>query len=88
MSVRYRYARHIAWQIVGGEVIIVDVASGKSFGLNRSASFIFTSIGESPADEIAGRFAERFRVNGAAAQADVSLFIEDMLRRNVIEGAA
>lgn len=84
---RYVIAPQVAWQVVAGEVVVVDLTSGKSFGLNRAASFLWTQLGSVDRTELVARMAARYSLSDEFAANDVSRFIEDMLARGVITGS-
>jgi hypothetical protein len=70
--VSWRLSPHVAWQRIAGEAVIVDLRSGKSLGLNGTASYIWEQAAElRTTDEIAAAVATRYDVDLQAAAEDV-----------------
>jgi len=79
-----RIAPHVAWQIVDGEAVIVDLSSGKTMGLNPSATFIWSHIDGREESQIANMTAEQFGIDRGEAASDVHQFLAEMSGRRVV----
>jgi hypothetical protein len=73
--VALRIDARLAWQIVAGEAILVDLADGKALGLNPTASLIWSLLETREPDEIARAVAARFDVDQGTARTDVDEFL-------------
>lgn len=80
-----RIGTHAAWQVVGGEGIVLDLVSGNAIGLNPTATFILRLLEKYGADEIAERLALEFTVDLESARRDVAAFVEALARRGLVE---
>jgi len=84
-----KIAPHVAWQIVDGEAIIVDLASGNTIGLNATGTFIWTQIdGDRDADSIAVAVAGEFNVDNEEAASHTREFLTDMNSRALVVDVA
>ena len=70
-----RIAPELAWQVVDGEGVIVDLPRRSMFGLSSSAAFIWSRIDTATEEEIAAELASAFDVDEARARADVRGFL-------------
>ena len=70
-----RIAPELAWQVVDGEGVVVDLQHRLMMGLSPSASFIWARIDTATEDEIAAELAQAFDVDEARARADVQSFV-------------
>jgi Coenzyme PQQ synthesis protein D (PqqD) len=79
-----RIAPELAWQVVDGEGVIVDLSGRRMFGLSPSAAFIWARIDTATESEIAGDLARAFDVDEARAQADVRGFLSLLRERGFV----
>lgn len=80
-----RIAPHVAWQIVDGEAVIVDLSSGKSLGLNATGTFLWSQInGGRDSDSIAASMAAEFEISSETAASDTKEFLSEMSDRALI----
>ena len=78
----------VAWQIVEDEAIIVDLATGKTIGLNPTGTLLWSNIdGQRDAGALAAALAGRFAVSPETAQSDTEEFLTEMTRRALIVDA-
>lgn len=80
-----RFAPHVAWQVVGGETVIVDLRNGVAMGLNGSGGTIWKHIGSTSEDAIAQQVADEFDLDLETARSDVEEFVRELLERELIE---
>jgi hypothetical protein len=83
-----RHARHLAWQRVGGEIIVVDLGARRALGLNPVGSLVWELIGRSDEEALARTVAERFAVPLERAADDVRAFLADLRTRGLVEDRA
>ena len=80
---------NVAWQIVDGEAIVVDLASGKTIGLNATGTFLWSRLdGSSDPRALAAAMAAEFDVAGDEALSDTNEFLSEMSGRELIVDAA
>jgi methyltransferase-like protein len=83
-----KISANVAWQVVEGEAIVVDLASGKTIGLNPTGTFLWTHIdGTHDAAALASALAEEFSVSREEAASDTDTFLNDMTTRALIVDA-
>lgn len=79
----------VAWQIVDGEAIVVDLASGNTIGLNPTATFLWSQIdGNHDDSQMTHALIDEFEVSAADAERDTRAFLDEMKRRTLIVEAA
>jgi Coenzyme PQQ synthesis protein D (PqqD) len=78
-----RMAKDLAWQLVDGEGVIVDLERRLVIGLNPTASLIWSLLKDHDEPAIAAKVAARFDVTPEAAQADVREFFEALKARGL-----
>ena len=84
---RVRPARGLAWQLIEGEAVLLDLTHGRSLGLNETASVIWSLLPDHDDEEIAAELVRRFDVPLDRARADVSRLVSRLLERGVVEEA-
>lgn len=66
----------VAWQVFGGEAVLVHLVSGQTLGLNATGGFIWSKIEEQPLDEIGRSLATRHGISEVDAHRDVAEFVK------------
>ena len=79
-----RIAPELAWQVVDGEGVVVDLARRNMLGLSPSAAFIWARIDTATEDEIAADLARAFEVDEGRALADVRSFVALLRERGLV----
>jgi hypothetical protein len=79
-----RIAPELAWQLVDGEGVVVDLPRRSMLGLSPSAAFIWARIDTSTEDEIAAELARAFDVDEVRALADVRGFVALLRERGLV----
>jgi hypothetical protein len=79
-----RLAEELAWQMIDGEGVVVDLKGRRVLGLNPAGSLILGLIGAKTEEEIAAEVARRFDVDEAAARADVREFLGGLEARGFL----
>lgn len=80
---------NVAWQIVDGEAIVVDLASGRTIGLNATGTFLWSQLdGARDAAALAAAMAREFEVADGEATSDTHAFLSEMSGRELIVDAA
>jgi hypothetical protein len=75
---------HVAWQVVNGEVVVVDLPAGRVLGLNPVASLVWSLFGDHDEAEIAAEVCRRFDVDIDTARRDVSEFVALLRHRGLL----
>jgi len=73
----------IAWQIIDGEAILVDINGGRSLGLNATGTLIWKNL-EKRADDIVTELVNEFEVPVETAKADVYDFLKVLRDRGYV----
>jgi coenzyme PQQ synthesis protein D (PqqD) len=84
---RPRPSPRLAWQMIDGEAVILDVASARTLGLNPAGALIWTLLPDHDELEIAAALARRFAVDVEAALGDLREFVGDLRARGLLEEA-
>ncbi len=83
---RLRRVKGIAWRVVEGEAVLVNVRSDEVMHLNPTASFLWSKLdGETTLEEIALDMTEEFEVRREEALADVLEFAARLAEKGVAE---
>lgn len=82
-----RVDARLAWQVIDGEAVIVDLARGRTLGLNPSASLIWSLLPDHDEAAIARALTERFDVDAHTARSDVAEFVRSLRERGLVSDA-
>ncbi len=81
----FKIGSHVAYRLIGDEVVIVDSRSSEMLTLNSTASVIWMHVTRGiPRDEIANVLAGEFDVTHGEALEDIAAFIGNMISRGLI----
>ncbi len=81
----FRYnASRVAWQSVGGQVLLVDLEASRVLGLNPVASAMWPLLVNHDNEALARVIAARFDVTEGEAAQDIRRFAEDMTKRGYL----
>jgi hypothetical protein len=75
----------VAWQMVGDEVIVLDVASGRAVGLNPVATFIWRNLEKMDSERLPSAIAEEFAVDESTASKDLQEFLDRFVREDYLQ---
>ena len=78
---------HVAWQMVGTEAVVMDLASGRTVGFNPTGSFIWSRLAAGDDHGLVEAFAARFHVSNEAATSDVAAFLAYLVEQNLVAPA-
>jgi hypothetical protein len=82
--VRLKPAPDLAWQAVGTETVIIDLARGRSLGLNATAGLVWTLLAEMDEEAIAAEVARRHGIPLEEARRDVEALLGELLARGLV----
>lgn len=70
---KWQRRRDLLEQEVNGEVVVIDVNSGRAYVLNESAAFLLNNLAEAATlDALVLQFCEEYEVEEAQAQNDAT----------------
>lgn len=79
-----RIAPELAWQMVDGEGVVVDLPRRRVLGLNPTASLIWSLLPSANEEEITAQVTQRFEVDEPRARADVREFLAALEARGFL----
>jgi hypothetical protein len=80
-------AEALAWRDVGGELVAVDTRTSLYLGGNASGLLLWEALSAGATeDELADALVARYGIDRARAAADVARFLEELRRRELLEG--
>ena len=80
-----RIPSRLAWQVIDGEAVLIDLAHGKSLGLNPTGTLVWSLLAAQHDEAaIAERVAERFATSPEQARDDVSAFLKALVERGLL----
>jgi hypothetical protein len=80
-------ASRLAWQVIDGEAVVIDLGKGRTLGLNPTGSLVWSLLADHDEAAIAAEVSRRFEVTPEAARADVREFLDAMREQGlVVEG--
>jgi len=83
---RLKRVEGIAWRVIEGEAVLVNVRSDEVMHLNPAASFLWSSLdGQLSLEAIAKNITEEFDVDLDTALADAVDFAADLLEQGAVE---
>lgn len=76
----------LTWQIVGDEVVVLDLDGSVYLKLNGSARLLWEALAM-PTDEdsLAAILVDRFGIDESTARRDVLAFVDELRRRELVE---
>lgn len=81
-----RRVEGIAWRIIEGEAVLVNVRRDEVLHLNPTASFLWSGLdGSNSLERIAAEMAAEFEVSREEALADILEFAELLIQQGVAE---
>lgn len=76
---------NISWRLVEGEMIILNVETGDYFTLEGTGALIWEGIAQGKTEaQIVSHLISTYAVNETVARADVSDFIKQLIKSNLI----
>ena len=76
----------IAWRLIEGEAVLVNVRRDEVIHLNPAASFLWTSLdGQASLADIARSMSEEYEVDAETALADAVAFAADLMEQGAAE---
>lgn len=79
-----RRSPETAWQMIGEEGIVMNLAGGLVVGFNPSGTLIWSLLEETDEDGLAAAVAERFDIDPQTALEDVQEFLDLLRKRGLV----
>ncbi len=76
----------VAWQLLDGQAVLIDLERAQAMGLNDSASFLWQRLDGRPPEALAAELCEAFDVTPQQARRDVDDFVDLLRARGLIGG--
>ena len=76
----------MAWQVLDGEAVLIDLERSVALGLNASASFLWPRLDGRTPGELAAELATAFGLAPEQARRDVDDFLELLRARGYVNG--
>lgn len=81
----WKLERHVAWQTVGVEAVVVELEAGRALGLNETGALILGSVAQGlPKARIVEALVGRYGVEEATASADFDELMTVLEARRVV----
>lgn len=74
----------IAWQVLDGEAVLIDLEGGRSLGLNAAGSLLWPRLPTSSAPELAQVLVDEFRIDPDEARRNVETFLSLLRARGFL----
>ena len=82
-----RLERSLAWQVIDGEAVVIDLARGRMLGLNPAASLIWSLLPDHEEPAIAEALTRSFDLDTETARADVRDFVQSLREQGLVTEA-
>lgn len=77
----------LAWQLIDGEAVVIDLARGRTLGLNPAASLIWSLLPDHDEPALAEALSRSFEVDLETARADVREFVQSLREQGLVTEA-
>ena len=77
-------APRLAWQVIDGEAVVIDLGKGRTLGLNPAGSLVWSLLADHDEAAIAAEMANKFEVSPETARQDVQDFLRGMLYQGLV----
>ena len=74
----------IAYQVIAGETLIVDLAGSRILGLNATGALVFSLLKDHDEDGIARALCERYEIDHGTARREVLDLVHELAARGVV----
>jgi hypothetical protein len=75
----------VAWQLLDGDVVLIDLDKGNAVGLNETGSFLWSRITQADEAGLVRDLSATFDVAPARAEQDVRAFLGFLEERGFVE---
>jgi len=74
----------LAWQVIDGEGVVLDLDRQRALGLNATATFLLERLAKEDEESLAAALTAHFDVTPETARADVRAFLDELRRRGLL----
>jgi hypothetical protein len=75
----------VAWQVIDGQAVLMDLERGRALGLNATGSFLWARLEGRTEEELGGELCQAFPVEPERAREDVAAFVSLLRSRGFVE---
>jgi hypothetical protein len=75
----------VAWQVIDGQAVLLDLERGQALGLNATGSFLWPLLEGRSEEQLAGELCQEFAVDPDRARQDVAAFLGLLRSRGFVE---
>jgi len=79
-----RRSPQVAWQTIGDEAVIMNLAGGRVLGLNPTGALVWSLLEEHDEGGLAEAVAQRFEIDEKTARDDVRSFLAVLRERGLV----
>ena len=76
----------VAWQVIDGQAVLMDLDKGLALGLNRTGSFLWPRLEGRSEEDLVADLSAAYAVEPDWARGDVRSFLDLLRRRGLLEG--
>ncbi len=80
----FRIHPRVAWQMIEGQVVLIDLGVGRAIGLNPAASFLWSRLETSMEPALVEDLAQEYDLPPERAAADVAAFLGLLRERELV----
>jgi hypothetical protein len=77
-------APRLAWQLIDGEAVVIDLGKGRTIGLNPTGSLVWSLLADHDEAAIAAEVCRRFDVPVETAREDVRGFLSALRAQGLV----
>ena len=77
----------IAWQIVAGEAILLDLDSGRAIGLNETGTYLWPRLQDQEEGDLLEALVREFEVDHEVAHRDLGRFVSLLKEQGFVRDA-
>jgi hypothetical protein len=77
----------IAWQVIGDEAVVMDLAGARVLGLNPTGALVWSLVEEKDEEGLVEAVTEQFIVDAETAREDVRTFLDLLRERGLVAEA-
>ncbi len=87
MNMALRRSPETAWQMIGDEAVVMNLAGSRVLGLNPTGAVVWSLLEEFDERGLAEAVAERFAIDADSARDDVRAFLDLLRERGLVVDA-
>lgn len=84
MSAGLRRSPDTAWQMIGDEAVVMNLAGSRVLGLNPTGALVWSLLEEQDEDGLVRAVSEQFAIDADAARDDIRAFLGLLRERGLV----